>query len=121
MSGVVDRPHDEVVVFGTRWVGINQGDEDKPLYRSRLVLQEYKRQADWAFFAASSPLEALRSLLICAKIEEPPNEFGQPVAQTETGVVMLKDVRGQEKSVCGTPRRSSHRQEQSWTIAQKYG
>ena len=26
---VVDRPHDEVV-FGTRWVGINKGDENKP-------------------------------------------------------------------------------------------
>ena len=43
---VVDRPCDEVV-FGTLWVDINKGDETKPFYRSRLVVQEYKRQADW--------------------------------------------------------------------------
>ena len=41
---VVDRPHDEVV-FGTRWVDINKGDESKPCHRSRLVVQDYKRQA----------------------------------------------------------------------------
>ena len=64
---VVDRPCDEVV-FGTRWVDIDKGDETKPFYRSRLVVQEYKRQADWSFFTATPPLEALRSLLICATI-----------------------------------------------------
>ena len=89
---VVDRPHDEVV-YGTRWVDINKGDEDNPYYRSRLVVQEYKRKAEWAFFTATPPLEALRSLLICATIEELPNEVGQPVAWTETVVVMLIDVR----------------------------
>ena len=62
---VVDRSHDEVV-FGTRWVDIIKGDEHKPFYRSRLVVQEYKRQADWSFFTATPPLVALRSLLICA-------------------------------------------------------
>ena len=44
VSEVVDRPRDEV--FGTRWVDINKGDEHKPFYRSRLVVQEYTRQAD---------------------------------------------------------------------------
>ena len=34
----VDRPRDEVV-FGTRWADINKGDENKPFYRSRLVVQ----------------------------------------------------------------------------------
>ena len=58
------------VVFGTRWVDINKGDENKPFYRGRLVVQHYKRQADWSFFTATPPLEALRSLLICATIEE---------------------------------------------------
>ena len=37
---VVDRPRDEVV-FGTRWVDINKGDETKPFHRSRLVVQEF--------------------------------------------------------------------------------
>ena len=31
---VIDRPYDEVV-FGTRWVDINKGDETTPFYRSR--------------------------------------------------------------------------------------
>ena len=88
---VVDRPCGEVV-FGTRWVDINKGDENKPFCRSRLVVQEYRHQADWSFFAATPPLEALRSLLICATIEELPNEVGQPVAWSELVVLMLIDV-----------------------------
>ena len=35
----------------------------------------------------------MRSLLICAKIDELPNEMGQPVAWTEPVVLMLIDVR----------------------------
>ena len=75
---VVDRPRDEVV-FGTRWVDINKGDESRPFYRSRLVVQEYKRQADWSFLTATPSLEALRCLFICATIDELLNEFRQPV------------------------------------------
>ena len=89
---VVDRPHDEVV-FGTRWVDINKGDEDKPCYRSQLVGQEYKRQAKWSFFTATSPLEDSRILLICATIEELLNDVGQTVAWTEAAVLMLTDLR----------------------------
>ena len=72
---------------------INKGDETKPFHRSRLVVQQYERQADWSFFTATPPLEALRSLLICAMIDELPNEMGQPVAWTEPVVLMLIDVR----------------------------
>ena len=79
---VVDRPLGEVV-FGTRWVDINEGDENKPFYRSRLVVLEYKRQADWSFLQPLPPLEALRSLLICGIVEELANEVGQPVAWSE--------------------------------------
>ena len=61
--------------------------------RSRLVVQEYKRQADWSFFTAPPPLEALRSLLICATIDELPNELGQPFAWTGPVILMLIDVR----------------------------
>ena len=89
---VVWRPRVEVV-FGARWVDINKGDEHKPFYRSRLVVQEYKRQADWSLFTATPPLEALRSLLICATNDELPNELGQPVAWTEPLVLMLLNVR----------------------------
>ena len=85
---VVDRPCDEVV-FGTRLVDINKGDETKPFHRSRLVVQEHKRQADWSFFTATPPLEALRGLLICETIDELPNEMRQPVAWIEPVVPML--------------------------------
>ena len=48
---VVDKHRDEVV-FGTKWVDINKGDETKPnrFNRSRPVVREYKRQTDWSFF-----------------------------------------------------------------------
>ena len=80
---VVDRPRDKVV-FGTRWVDINKGDEHKSFCRSRL--EKFKRQADW-----SSRL--CEVFLFCATIDELPNELGQPVAWTEPVVLMLIDVR----------------------------
>ena len=59
---VVDRPRGDVV-FGTRWVDINKGDENKPFYRSLLVVQEYKRQADWSFFTNTPPLEGTAKIV----------------------------------------------------------
>ena len=72
---------------------MHETDEHKPFYRSRPVVQEYKRQADGSFFAATPPLEAMRSLLICATIDELPNEMGQPVAWTEPVILMLINAR----------------------------
>ena len=89
---MVERPCDEVV-FGTRWVDINNRSEHRPFCRSRPVVQEYTRQADWSFFTATPPLEALRSLLICATIDELSNELGEPIAWTEPVVLMQIDVR----------------------------
>ena len=54
---VVDRPSD-AGVLGTRWVDINKGDDDKPSYRSRLVVQEFNRKSAWAFLTATTPIEA---------------------------------------------------------------
>ena len=48
-----------------------------------------KRQADWSFFTATPPLEALCSLLICATIDELTNEVGLLAAWTEPVVLML--------------------------------
>ena len=89
-------------------------------------MQEYKRQADWSFFPATPPLEALRSLLICKTIKEIANDVGQPVAWTEPVVLMLIDVRralfysAARRSVCGASCGSLHGQEQSWPFAQEH-
>ena len=95
--------------------------------RSRLVVQECKRQADWSFFTATPPLEALRSLLVCATVEELPDDVGQPVAWTEPEVLMLIDVRwahfysaARSKVFVELRAGSLHGQEQSWTFAQEH-
>ena len=114
---VVDRACDEVV-FGTRWVDINKSDEHKPFYRSRLVVQEYKGQADWSLFTAIPPLETLRSLLICATIDELPNEMGQPVAWTEPVVLIvfveLPAEAGADESKAGRLLRSMYGCRDAW-------
>ena len=92
-------------------------DENKPFYRSRLVVQEYKRQADWSFFTATPPLEALRSLLICATIEELPIEVGQPAAWSE---LMCVGPISTALPVCRASSRSLRGQEQSWTFAEEH-
>ena len=66
--------------------------KNKSYYRSRLVVQEYT-SSRWSFFTATPPLGTLRSLLICATIEELPNDVGQLVAWSEPVVFMLIDVR----------------------------
>ena len=109
---MVDRPHDEVV-FGTRWVDINKGEEHKLFCRSRLVVEVYKRQAEWSLFTATPPLEALRSLLTCATIDELTSELGQPAAWIEPVVLLLIDVRFVEFPAEGPALLG-----QSWSFAQ---
>ena len=53
-----------------RWIDVNKGDSNKPNIRSRAVLQETKRRSTLgqdgdisATFAATPPLEALRTML----------------------------------------------------------
>ena len=86
---VIDRPYDEVV-FGTRWVDINKGDETKPFYRSRSCKSKSVKQTG---HFSQLHLESLRRLLICATIDELPNEMVQSVAWTAPVVLMLIDVR----------------------------
>ena len=86
---VTDGPYDEVV-FGTRWVDINKGDETTPFYRSRSCKSMSVKQTG---HFSQLHLESLRRLLICATIDELPNEMVQSVAWTEPVVLMLIDVR----------------------------
>ena len=95
------------------------GDKHKPSYRSRLVVQEYKRQAGRSFFTATPLLEALRSLLICLPFEELPNGVGQPVAWSELVVSILIDVRRAHfcSALGGASCGSMHGHEQRWPFS----
>ena len=50
-------------VLKTKWIDINNGDEDTPNYRSRLVAKEFNDGAGEGLFAITPPLEALRFLI----------------------------------------------------------
>ena len=49
--------------ISTRWIDINKGDWDNPVYRSRLVGKEFNTGVDPSLFAATPPLEALRLVI----------------------------------------------------------
>ena len=49
-----------------RWIDINKGDAKNPQYRSRLVAREIKRDNRPDLFAATPPLEAMRSIISIA-------------------------------------------------------
>ena len=123
---VVDRPRDEVV-FGTRWVDFNRGDEHKPFYRSRLVAQECKRRADWSFFRATPPLEALRSLLIAQQFMSSRMKWENQLHGLSLWFLMLIDVRWalflqrcSEEGVCRASCGGLYGQEQCWTVAEEH-
>ena len=53
--------------ISVRWIDINKGDEDHPNYRSRLVAREINTHKREDLFAATPPLEALKTILsMCA-------------------------------------------------------
>eukprot|EP00969_Alexandrium_andersonii_P179804 7947293-Alexandrium_andersonii.AAC.1 len=53
----VPRPPN-VKAIGARWVGANNGDDQTPNYRSRLVAKDVRRGAVADFFAAMPPSPA---------------------------------------------------------------
>ena len=46
-----------------RWIDVNKGDDLSPIYRSRLVAKEFKTNINLDWYAATPPLETLRSLV----------------------------------------------------------
>ena len=46
----------------TKWIDINKVDDDSPVYRSRLVGEEFNDGYEEGFFAGTPPVEALRNL-----------------------------------------------------------
>ena len=49
-----------------RWVDINKGDEEQPVYRSRIVAKEIRTHARPDLFTATPPLEYAKYLISCA-------------------------------------------------------
>ena len=50
-------------IIKTRWIDINKGDDENPVYRSRLVGKEFNNEAMDGIFAGTPPLEALRYIV----------------------------------------------------------
>ena len=50
-------------VIQTRWIDVNKGDVDNPVYRSRLVGKKVNTESMDGMFAGTPPLEALRCLI----------------------------------------------------------
>ena len=50
-------------VMKTRWIDINKGDDEHPVYRSRFVAKEFNNGDVEGLFAGTPPLEALRYIV----------------------------------------------------------
>ena len=50
-------------LIDVRWIDVNKGDCENPLYRSRLVGREFNTHKDDSLYAATPPLEALRIII----------------------------------------------------------
>ena len=74
-------------IIGTRWIDINKGDDERPVYRSRLVGKEYNTGEIDGIFASTPPVEELRYLLHRAATVEK-NEHGKVMEK----VIMVNDV-----------------------------
>ena len=69
----------------TRWIDINKGDDENPVYRSRLVGKEFNDGDMDGIFAGTPPLEALRYLVHeAATVEQAKGKH--------TKVIMINDV-----------------------------
>ena len=92
----VDRPSDKPVLKG-RWVDINKGDQDRPIYRSRYVGKEIKKGSKGAlvadFFAAMPPLSSFKLLLTLAMTDRFYGADGTLRPRTEPWYIMFIDVK----------------------------
>ena len=72
-------------IIKTRWIDVNKGDDDSPIYRSRLVGEEFNDGDMDGIFAGTPPLEALRYLVHeAATVENTKGKY--------TKVIMINDV-----------------------------
>jgi len=64
-------------LIDVRWIDVNKGDYEDPVYRSRLVGREYNTHKDDSLYAATPPLEALRIIISNAATIERGGERGR--------------------------------------------
>ena len=72
-------------IIKTRWIDINKGDDDNPVYRSRVVGKEFNNEDMDGLFAGTPPLEALRYLIH----EAATVDKGEDI---DSKVIMINDV-----------------------------
>ena len=66
--------------ISVRWIDINKGDKERPNYRSRVVAREINTHKREDLFAASPPLDALKTLISMA------------ASSNKCEIVMINDV-----------------------------
>ena len=71
-------------IIKSRWIDINKGDDQNPVYRSRFVAKEYNTGEEPGLFAGTPPLEALRYLVHLAATQRRGGE--------ENRAIMINDV-----------------------------
>jgi hypothetical protein len=69
-------------IIKVRWIDINKGDKQHPLYRSRLVGKEFNDGVIEGLFASTPPLEALRLLVSDAAT----------ICEGQDKVLMINDI-----------------------------
>ena len=72
-------------IIKTRWIDINKGDDDNPVYPSRVVGKEFNNGEMDGLFAGTPPLEAMRYIIH----EAATVEHGQDI---DSKVLMINDV-----------------------------
>eukprot|EP00973_Karenia_brevis_P019223 2634933-Karenia_brevis.AAC.1 len=70
-------------IVKVRWIDINKGDDQNPLYRSRVVGKEFNDGDMEGLFAGTPPLEALRYIVHSA---------ATTVEEGGENVIMINDV-----------------------------
>ena len=73
-------------IIKTRWLDINKGDDESPVYRSRMVGKEFNDGEMDGIFAGTPPLEALRYLLHDAAT------WNQNDDDPDEKIIMVNDV-----------------------------
>ena len=78
--------------IGVRWVDINKGDSEHPLYRSRLVAKEFNTGACPELYAATPPGECLR-LMLSRMASERSSDTGLMYADVSRAYFYAKAIR----------------------------